>query len=721
MQRYQNVVLNTEGQPIVGASVTVKTLAGATASIFSDNSSTVAANPLTTDARGFFSFYAANGRYSLEITGADVSGTHAVSDILLDDETTETAVDGNLAFQGTGNRITGNFYDESSHLNRVLFTPDVANQKALVGVMPTSTSPSTDPAIRSGWNWYNRSDMANAQYGQASINQNAVLIRSAAFGGSSPLPIAFEMNTSEVARLSTAGLLTVGSAAGIDLPAGGLQVGTNPDSVSFSSTEANGGKTILVGNSVFGESARVSMSCITSALSVRSAHIVIDGQDNGALAIYQGGNEVARFHRTVSQMTVRPGSVTNPGIAASTDADSGIYWPAPEQLAIALGGAQIVAVTTGSLTANGQLVANDRLLVATYGSVGGTFSAGVTWYITGDAKTYGSIIDPNYSSAGSSIAVQGIEVRGETVAGSTYTVPAMYQFRAKNPTKGAGTVITNVYGVAVDDLTVGTNNYGALLGLTAGTGKWNIYASGSAANHMSGNLVLGSTVDSTGFKLQVTGQTQLTGALTVSTTAEVTGGIQVGTNPDSITFNSTSAEAGKTILIGNSTFGESARVALSCITSGASVRSASVVIDGQDNGAMVLYMGGSQWAKLDRTGNAILAYRKFGYGGGAGGSATQTGSRTASVTINAVNGQVTTDTASLAAGARAMFEVTNSSAADGDHATTVLQSTAQAGVFRVTPVCVASGKLLIEVENISTAASTVAAVINFAVFKGSST
>lgn len=88
MQKYTDLVLGMNGQtlvPVVGASVTVLTYpGGAVASIYSDNGITATANPLTTDNTGRFSFYAANGRYSIKVTYQTV--TYTIQDIpLLDD------------------------------------------------------------------------------------------------------------------------------------------------------------------------------------------------------------------------------------------------------------------------------------------------------------------------------------------------------------------------------------------------------------------------------------------------------------------------------------------------------------------------------------------------------------------------------------------------------------------------------------------------------------
>ena len=86
MEKYQNNVQNRKGDAVVGASVRVVTYpSGVLATIYSDNGATTTANPLTTDSEGVFEFYAADGRYSLEISGKGIP-THTVEDISIAEE-----------------------------------------------------------------------------------------------------------------------------------------------------------------------------------------------------------------------------------------------------------------------------------------------------------------------------------------------------------------------------------------------------------------------------------------------------------------------------------------------------------------------------------------------------------------------------------------------------------------------------------------------------------
>jgi hypothetical protein len=58
-------------------------------------------------------------------------------------------------------------------------------------------------------------------------------------------------------------------------------------------------------------------------------------------------------------------------------------------------------------------------------------------------------------------------------------------------TFGAGSTVTDQYGVLVGDLTGATNNYGFFGNISAATNRWNLYMGGTAANYMAGSLGIG--------------------------------------------------------------------------------------------------------------------------------------------------------------------------------------------------------------------------------------
>lgn len=110
----------------------------------------------------------------------------------------------------------------------------------------------------------------------------------------------------------------------------------------------------------------------------------------------------------------------------------------------------------------------------------------------------------------------------------------------------------------------------------------------------------------------------------------------------------------------------------------------------------------------------------IGYATGAGGAVTQATNRATGVTINKLTGTITTNNASLAAEASAVFVVTNSTVAIGDVVVVSQQSGAVALNTQVEVSAVAAGSFSITVINNNVAAGTAetgAILINFAVIK----
>lgn len=66
-------------------------------------------------------------------------------------------------------------------------------------------------------------------------------------------------------------------------------------------------------------------------------------------------------------------------------------------------------------------------------------------------------------------------------------------YQAIRPQLAAGASVTTAVGLLVQSsFTVATNNYGVQLSIGSGSGRWNIYADGTAANYFAGNVGIGS-------------------------------------------------------------------------------------------------------------------------------------------------------------------------------------------------------------------------------------
>jgi hypothetical protein len=99
MQKYFDAVLSSDGSPVTGVNVTVKLNGTNTlASLFSDAAGTVPlANPVVTDNRGIFQFYAADGRYDLTFAATGFS-PYTFTDIAIDEQDSA----GTIAFTPAG-------------------------------------------------------------------------------------------------------------------------------------------------------------------------------------------------------------------------------------------------------------------------------------------------------------------------------------------------------------------------------------------------------------------------------------------------------------------------------------------------------------------------------------------------------------------------------------------------------------------------------------------
>lgn len=179
---------------------------------------------------------------------------------------------------------------------------------------------------------------------------------------------------------------------------------------------------------------------------------------------------------------------------------NGSSWQSPS----VIGG----TVTSLNVTGNTTLgdASTDTVQVNGYMGVGG---AGVTTagiYVRNSALSgvtqYGVLSIVTGTSAATN-NIYGAFFRPGTEA-TAFTVANVTGLYIDGPTKGAGSTINNGYGLYIADQTQGTNNYGITSLVSSGTNKWNIYASGTAANYFAGNVGIGT--NSPAFTLDVSGR-----------------------------------------------------------------------------------------------------------------------------------------------------------------------------------------------------------------------
>jgi hypothetical protein len=127
--------------------------------------------------------------------------------------------------------------------------------------------------------------------------------------------------------------------------------------------------------------------------------------------------------------------------------------------------------------------------------IGGATTASVGAYVTNNALSGTTQFGVASALTGTSAATVYVAAFGSVpaTANAAFTAADVMGFRASNATKGAASTITNLHGVYIADQTQGTNNYGITSLVSSGTNKWNIYASGTAANYFAGNVGIGTT------------------------------------------------------------------------------------------------------------------------------------------------------------------------------------------------------------------------------------
>ena len=137
------------------------------------------------------------------------------------------ALTGNLSFDGTGLRITGDFTSSA----RVFVQTSTANSNTFFGLLPNGTATNTQFQV------FGSSNTSDSSYGTLTINASAVQIQSAATGTGSVLPFRIMMSTSEALRVATTGNVLIGTTA--DTITDKLQVNGSVSATFFNGSGAN--------------------------------------------------------------------------------------------------------------------------------------------------------------------------------------------------------------------------------------------------------------------------------------------------------------------------------------------------------------------------------------------------------------------------------------------------------------------------------------------------
>jgi len=184
---------------------------------------------------------------------------------------------------------------------------------------------------------------------------------------------------------------------------------------------------------------------------------------------------------------------------------------------------------------------------------GGSLTGSTNMASTSTIVTIASDVTNSYRGYYSSVST----------AAASFTLFNLAHFRADQGTIGAGSTVTNQYGVYVAPTLIGaTNNYGFYSDIASGTGRWNFYAGGSADNYFAGNVGIGTASPTS--KLQVANSTAVDTYIRTSNSVATSGfdfglssggdGYVYNRNNTNLIFGTNSAERLRIASDGNVTF-----------------------------------------------------------------------------------------------------------------------------------------------------------------------
>lgn len=206
MQKYKSNLTTASGSAVRGANITVLDSTGALASIYLDKNGTVpSANPVTTGNDGTFSFYAANGRYSLR---TDSAGANVLEEdvILLNDPVERYA----------GLATDSELRDRATHTGKQAIDTVTGLQDAIDALVGKSgaqvmTGDLTVPSINGGQLAGTRNKVINGAF---QVNQRTYVSGAATTAGQYTLDRWKVTGTGGVSFSTTAGKTTVTIPAG---------------------------------------------------------------------------------------------------------------------------------------------------------------------------------------------------------------------------------------------------------------------------------------------------------------------------------------------------------------------------------------------------------------------------------------------------------------------------------------------------------------------------
>jgi len=116
--------------------------------------------------------------------------------------------------------------------------------------------------------------------------------------------------------------------------------------------------------------------------------------------------------------------------------------------------------------------------------IGGNSTGGINVFSVIASNTIQSDVTGNYQTFRSAPSTQA----------TAFTLTNLIHYNLIDISKGAGSTITNQYGLFVNDLVSATNNFGIYSNISSGTNKYNLYINGTATNYFNSNIGINTTL-----------------------------------------------------------------------------------------------------------------------------------------------------------------------------------------------------------------------------------